>query len=552
MTWHVLDTPQAHADARAAAADYRRRTTPPLGPDYLTVLGRARLESKSIDRFAQERERIVPLLRQTATENGAPAAAACVALVSLGDESYADRLVHILSDDDSPLLGECLNQLALSVELIKATPGLRPIAVPIRRIAGTTGHQARFAALRAAFELDAPPDGESVVDEIVRGAADQKYPDPWIAKALGAVARRGGAEALSAARALLRPPLLDGSNVMRAARAGAGIVPELEALLSSPPKKEIHGAALEALATLKVDVTQEALRVLDDREFFSRAASALGIALEGTADEDAIATLSLAAINAPYKGPIGAAMARIGGSLAIETLAGFWRHLDDLTRTYAIWRVKGITVRSAIQRFVDAGVIGRMPDDREIAAAFETEWWSEPKDVQVFWSFVRASGRWAETTGQDRDDQPITRHPLLIEQLIAITGGALAIDHLGQVEEVSEDEDERASTVQFVSGNRVYRTATRAVGRSFDLHAVVAVLNGALADQGRAERFVRIRSSDTAQFVFGDPDAIAAACEHLFISIDSNDDEDRASHRQFVAKVDAFWRQATLDSRVRA
>jgi hypothetical protein len=542
MTWTVLHTPEALADARAAAADYRQRTTPPLRPDNLRVLGQARLTSEWIARLARERERIVPLLRHTASQDGAAAAAACVALVSLGDESYADRLVRMLSDDSLRSLGESLNQLALSAELIKATPGLQPITVPIRRIADTPGHQTRFAALRAAFELGAPSDSEDVVDEILRGAAGAKHPDPWIAKALAAVVRRRGAEALSAARALLRPPLLNASNVLRAARAGVAIVPELEALRSSPPKKDIYGSALEALATLKVDVTQEALGALDDPEIFYRAGHALGIAREGTGDEDAIAALSLAAINAPYKGPIAAAIARIGGPLAIETLAGLWHQSDEYARTYAIWRVKGITVRSAIQRFVDAGVIDRMPDERQIADALDTDWWSEPKDARLVWSFVEASGRWVESLGVDRDDQSFARHPLLIEKLVAVTGGALAIDHISQVEDVAEDEDENASTVQFVSGNRVYRVATRAVGRNFDLSAVLAVLNQALSDQGRSERFVRIHIGDTAQFIFGDPDAIAAACEHLFIPIR---DDDPSFYSKFRKKVGAFWREAS-------
>ncbi len=49
----ILDTLEALAEARAAAADYVRRTTPPPGFDFLSVLGDARLDAGWIARFRQ-------------------------------------------------------------------------------------------------------------------------------------------------------------------------------------------------------------------------------------------------------------------------------------------------------------------------------------------------------------------------------------------------------------------------------------------------------------------------------------------------------------------
>ena len=180
-----------------------------------------------------------------------------------------------------------------------------------------------------------------------------------------------------------------------------------------------------------------------------------------------------------------------------------------------------------------------MPDEEELSGAFETDWGPQSKDVRVVLSFVRVSGRWVETMGEDRDDQDCARHPLLIERLSAITGGALVVEHLSQVDRVSEG-GETTSIVQFVSDNRVYRAETEAFGRAFDLHTVREVLNRALSDQGRTARFVPIRVGDTAQYLFGDPDAIAAACEQLFIPVG----DDRPSYKQFLKRVDTFWRKA--------
>ncbi len=91
-----------------------------------------------------------------------------------------------------------------------------------------------------------------------------------MASALATLVRRGGPQALPAARALLRPPFLNQQNVLRAAKAGAEIVPDLQLVLSSSAKEDIYvyGSALEALATLKMDVTQEAMRALDDTQIF--------------------------------------------------------------------------------------------------------------------------------------------------------------------------------------------------------------------------------------------------------------------------------------------
>src|SRR4029453_15913111 len=93
----IVTSPEAVQTARAAGESYARRLPPIPGPDPLDRLGDYRLSHTEMVRFAQERARGVPRLREIAADGGAPAAAACISLVWLGQPEFIDRLLELLA-----------------------------------------------------------------------------------------------------------------------------------------------------------------------------------------------------------------------------------------------------------------------------------------------------------------------------------------------------------------------------------------------------------------------------------------------------------------------
>jgi hypothetical protein len=537
----VLITPKAIAEAKDAADAYVRRTTPASpGPDYLEILGQFRLRPETIARFALERERIEPRLRQIANESGAPAAAACIALISLGEHSLSARLEELLSSETSPALGKALDQIALSSELIRGTPLFDRIGPAIRQLAEDREHPDRFAAMHALFELGIVPKAEDIVDALVLKTAGVRFVEPWTSSALATIARSQGPQAVSAARALLRRPFVDSFNVLRAAKShDKRTIADLTELLDPSVRKDHQGAALEALAMLGADVLPQLVKALEDPDLCSRAATGLGIACEGTGDEAVVQALTLSVASASYADPHVTAIARIGGPLALRTLAGLHQRAGVSATLFAVWRAMGITAADAIRRFVEAGIVPQMPSAEDLDREIATDW-VEPKDVRLVWRFLRQSGHFVETLGADRDDQPAPRHPMLLETFAAISHGELVLEHASESTSEPHGPLERSSVVCFVCRSRVYQVTARWFNTNFDLTATLTVLHEALADQGSSRRFVPLHAGDTAEYLFGDPDAIGSACDALFIPYGDR----RLGGRLWRDKVNAFFRDA--------
>ena len=517
----VLTAPAAVASARAAGEAYARRVSPAAAFDPLKWLARARLSHDEMARFAQERARVVPRLRETAAGSGAPAAAACISLAWLGQPEYMDRLLELLSSPPSATIGESLQAIARSSDLVRELPGFEALRPRLLAHAEDRNHPHRLMALQAAFEFDAVPRGTDVVDALVQSAASQSFVEPWIEHALGLLVRRGGETALPAAQALLRAPLLGGMNAIRAGRSrDARLVPDLERALASAVRKDVQAGVLQALAYVQgrdaVPRLLDAL-ALADRELAHGVATGLGIAAADTGDESVVAALTRACVTAPYVGWHAMAIARIGGPLAMRTLAGLVKRVDLFSAMYIAWRAQGVTAAVAVRRFVDSGIIPRGPAESGLAAEAGNDWAGEPADVGSFWNVLRRSGRWVETSPDDRDDQEYARHTRPLTSFAAATGGRVAIEHVSQTDGVAASDGTRESIVRFVWGERAYEVTAISEGRTFDLRAVLALLNEALGDRGYPERFVRLEGHDTVQAIFGDPRAVESVCDDLSI-----------------------------------
>ena len=518
----ILTSPAEVAAARAEGDAYQQELSATFRPDYLDSLLR-RVTYSELHRIAVERGRLVPLLRDMAAGEGAQAAAACIALARLLDErAYLDRLQELLTTATPAALDRCLELLGASGDVLREVSGVEMLAPWLREIAASRVDQGRVSALRAAFELGVAIDSDGVVEELLQLANQSTsplYAHAWIGQALRLLARRGGDTALPAAQALLRPALLHSRGAQAAGRCrDRRIVSDLERVLSSDTKKADKGGALNGLAYAQGPAAiARLLEALPDKELVSYAATGLGIAAEGTGDEGVVVALSQSAAGESNPGPHAVAMARIGGPLAMRTLAGLVTRVPVNSAMYVGWRVKGITAATAIQRFVEAGVIPRMPTDAALRAAAESAHVKEPDDVSLLWYFLRVSGRLIEVSHEDVNTRDVARHPVQLQQFANGTGGRVVVEHASQRTGPANARDEHELIVQFVWGDRVYQVTATGINRNFDTLAQRVLLNEALGDRGETARFVRLQGHDYAHFLFGDEGAVTAACDDLFI-----------------------------------
>ena len=536
----VLDSAEAVAKAMADAAMYAiAHPAPELSLEHM---GRTMLDSNRIEELARAGQPMLERLRVIAAGTGAPAVAASACLVRLGQPAYATRVSDLLATETPPALGECFKWIGMNGELVRGLPDLDRLRRHVEPIAQTPGHPDRVPALRAAFELETRIASVEIVDALVRATDGVRYPEGWISYALGRIARRGGDPGLAAARALLQPPFLEFTSVSRAARArDPRLLPDVERVLSSGPKKLLFSDALLALAYVQgMDAMPRLLEALEDPEMASTVSTAIGVAADGTGDESIVAALSMAAAGGRAGAQPAVAMACIGGPLAMRTLAGLCTRVNVHHGMTAVWRATGITASSAIRRFVDASVIPAMPTDDELRAAAESPYAWEPNDLWLFLHLLEKSGRVPDATGEDIDARDVALHPRVIERFARAAGDMLPIEHLSQINGRKDDRGDQDVEIQFVCGGRVYQVTTKVNGRYFNFAAVRALLNGALQDRGCEERFTRMQNLDTERLIFGPRAAVEAACDDICLPHGT----ERTEHTAWQDRVQQIFLEA--------
>lgn len=118
------------------------------------------------------------------------------------------------------------------------------------------------------------------------------------------------------------------------------------------------------------------------------------------------------------------------------------------------------------------------------------------------------------------DDMPV-RTDLFLRKLIPPSLGRFIPEALLETYTPGPSEHETGKyEVQFVHAGRLYRFHPEDRYTQFDVEAVIAAANCALADTGIAERFVRIAPDAVfAHFAYGDPARIASAAKELGVAV---------------------------------
>jgi hypothetical protein len=102
----------------------------------------------------------------------------------------------------------------------------------------------------------------------------------------------------------------------------------------------------------------------------------------------------------------------------------------------------------------------------------------------------------------------------------------------------STDADTGKYAVEFIHGGKLYRFAPRDLVDWYDMDAVLAAVNRALADGGGAERFVPLASEgQIAELIFAAPDKLQAEAPELGLKISADPDEARRAGKAYEDRV---------------
>jgi HEAT repeat protein len=195
-------------------------------------------------------------------------------------------------------------------------------------------------------------------------------------------------------------------------------------------------------------------------------------------------------------------------------------HLDEFepyARQWALWKLRGLDLRSALSELRIAGIIEAEPeqvleqirarrearaeaeDDESPPTPLET---SDPSGIFTVLGFAGLITAFDVETSMVPCD-----HDQLILEFAAGSGGRFAPECPVQFWHQRDEEDYDAPyTVQFIFNSRLYRFGAENYGDWYDVQAVQEALNFALADNGMRQRYIALESGgQVAQFVFADP-----------------------------------------------
>jgi hypothetical protein len=218
------------------------------------------------------------------------------------------------------------------------------------------------------------------------------------------------------------------------------------------------------------------------------------------------------------------------GEAGRRAVAAWLPKLSLRTRGVAVWGLDRINLRTTLEAFAAAGLLPlpvnelyeatrTFTEQEEGADSFDP---GEPRSL--LYAFYCAGILVSFDTESDQVPSP---HDELVMRFGRHSRGGFAPECAIQVpgeEEEEEDEgfedDEESEVeaggddfdrdgplrVQFIHAGRLYEFDPENFGDWYDVSAVVAAVNRAVADAGRPERFINIHTGgQAAEFVFADP-----------------------------------------------
>jgi len=214
------------------------------------------------------------------------------------------------------------------------------------------------------------------------------------------------------------------------------------------------------------------------------------------------------------------------GRLAVE---GWLPKLSLRTRAVAVWGLQRIDLRAALEAFAAAGLLPVPPDEvyeatRRLKEENEGRGSFDPTAPRSLTEALSCVG--IVVSFDAESDQLPSPHDELVMRFGRHSRGGFAPECAVQIPGEDEPDDEEGEfdaspgdaadsdefdpegplRVQFIHAGRVYEFDPENFGDWYDVSAVAAAVNRAVADAGRSERFISIETGgQSAEFVFADP-----------------------------------------------
>jgi hypothetical protein len=291
----------------------------------------------------------------------------------------------------------------------------------------------------------------------------------------------------------------------------------LKAVLQSNVKDWSRGVALKRLAELEHEAGILRLqRALSDPRLCEHAARGIAKLARGRTDGplvDALVTALRGEKRERVRNELVDALVALEADVT-TILAENSGQLSPHVVMRVFWQVNGITPRIAAEWLVRAGIIP--PPSAESLAQIEQDCEGEPGAGSIF-PLLHGAGRllfFDCETGVFPVD-----YVDLVDDLMAISRDVFEIEAVSQ----RSPQDSEGYVVQFVSGDRVYRSTPQDFGDWYAVEAVVSVLNEALSDAGREERFVLLYTGDqTCLVTFAPEEAFRQVAHELCIPLEQD------------------------------
>jgi hypothetical protein len=559
-------------------------------------------DAAHFERLRRHRERVIPLLRHRLGNDAPSArwarVQAAFQLRRLKDPQGTAAARRFTAD---PALADAvLSQLhLLTVSDRVALPGIDAL---VMQSLESNRAGVRTSAIEAAVQLKSPALDRKLVELIrsgrdVRGRGayglSQRAPSAELLDAcvaglrkaepddrywwLSAVAEHGRVQAPTVSGRALEvcAEFLDRSGASLGMDGGS--LAALEALEKSPGARattllerlvhnsgasaQVRGSALHSLARRDRSRGREvALDLLTDPDLGPAAVDALGEAGRGTADLQLVQALDGVATRTAGKEALTTRVARallaIGGGPALEAAGRLADRVPPRERTAIQWAQRKITPEKALARLAALKLL----DARAAATARKRLLTPPPQgasgsnlgDVRevsdgsaegprVGAEFVGATFALAGllTSFDTETGELPVRHDRLLRDLAAHSGGAFKPEAIHEQWEQKGEEDEDAPyTVQFLHSGRLYRFRAQNLGDWYDVAAVLAAANRALADAGVKQRFLSLPGDgQVANVACLDPVAYARAARELFLPEPADPDAARRDGKAFEGQV---------------
>ncbi len=466
----------------------------------------------------------------------------------LTDKRLVEELLRQL-DDDNPDVVKAAIQACGKLEL----PGVyeKLIALLDRPNVPDPG--------RILYWLSKGPLTEEVLDAAIRvSQVHANNEDHWGLTLFEAFARSEDADLRERARGELKRQLFAwpdkgalGYDVSRSgvlvALAETADESELDWLRATFDKEHGYYAEplLVALVRLEGDVGRaRLLALLQDPENRSIAVQAAGKIYEGSGDEQIVRKLAQISegIEEGEVHRICNALRAIDGELARKELATLVDGLDPTSRAslFRFLAQYGINVEQTTSRVVTAGLIDEATAElalQKLKARDEHEKGDVPGLLDVLSAANLVVWFDAET------GMLPCRHDELVAEFSTQSRGVFMPTAISeQFHQRNEDDFDAEYTLRFVYEGKLYSGRLRNFGDWYDVERTVSMINRALADAQRKQRFVALATDgQTASFVFADPELFSPLADefHLPLGGDPNEamNTGKAFERELIEKL---------------